>query len=52
MERILQLLAGMTLDNGQTLPTLEAAAVGGGRRRLPADLGSAWTALLFYRGHW
>lgn len=43
----------MRIDNGDRFPELTTAdLVGGGRLKLPGDVESGWTVILFYRGHW
>ena len=40
------------LDTGDRFPDLTLALVAGGEIRLPADLASDYSVILFYRGHW
>jgi peroxiredoxin len=42
----------MSLQNGQTFPTLDVSAVGGGTIRIPQSLLGAYGVLLIYRGAW
>lgn len=42
----------MKIENGETFPTLSADAVEGTTLTVPDDVEGAWSALLFYRGHW
>jgi peroxiredoxin len=40
------------LQNGQTLPTLDISAVGGGTMSIPRSLQGAYGVVLIYRGAW
>ena len=40
------------LENGDVFPTVTAPAVDGEEMTLPDDLKGAWSAIVFYRGHW
>ncbi len=40
------------LENGQTFPSLELSAVGGGTLSLPEDLAGSFAVVLVYRGAW
>lgn len=40
------------LTNGQRLPDVDVARVGGGRLSLPADLAGSYGVVLIYRGAW
>ena len=40
------------LDMGDKFPNLTLNLVGGGTLSVPDDLGSDYTVILFYRGHW
>jgi len=40
------------LEAGGQFPSVELNVAGGGSIRLPDDLSSNLTVVLFYRGHW
>jgi hypothetical protein len=40
------------LGIGSPMPALTINLVSGGTLDLPADLGSGYKVILFYRGHW
>ena len=40
------------LDAGDRFPDMTLALSGGGTVRLPDDLASDYSVILFYRGHW
>ena len=40
------------LTSGDTFPSIALKIAGGGERRLPDDLDTLYTIVLFYRGHW
>jgi peroxiredoxin len=40
------------LTPGAVFPDLTLNIAGGGTLKLPADLDSTYTVVLFYRGHW
>ncbi len=40
------------LAGGDTFPELNLKIAGGGELKLPQDLESPMTIVLFYRGHW
>jgi peroxiredoxin len=40
------------LGIGDTFPNLSMNRVGGGTISLPADIGTKYGVVLFYRGHW
>lgn len=40
------------LKDGDNFPSLQVSTVNNGSISIPADLTSAWTVLLFYRGWW
>jgi peroxiredoxin len=43
---------GNKLDAGDTFPDMALNLVGGSTLRLPGDLKSNYSIILFYRGHW
>ena len=40
------------LASGDSFPSMSLALVGGGTIELPLDLKTAYSIVLFYRGHW
>lgn len=40
------------LEQGDRFPDLTVDLVDGGTLHLPDDVGSGWSVVLFYRGHW
>lgn len=40
------------LSVGQTFPATTIALSGGRSMTLPADMGSGWKAIVFFRGSW
>lgn len=44
--------SGAWLHNGQRMPELDVARVGGGRLSLPSDLAGSFGVVLIYRGAW
>ena len=40
------------LDTGHAFPAMTLTTVAGDAVTLPADIGTAYQVVLFYRGHW
>jgi len=40
------------LDTGHAFPPMTLTTVAGDTVALPADIGTAYQVVLFYRGHW